>query len=162
MYEIITKRAKEIITCLTLVIIILLALLSKNSLSKPNSFDTQLLNPKLLTFLNYLNDKHENVHGVMGLAPNGHDKLKIFGVNFEEINHCYWNPKEDIKPDGKRIEIPKECLKENIKIDLNSKQQYIVLTKATIKTESGDEVDALFISDLDHKVKCVRWDGSPC
>ncbi|MBK8815134.1 MAG: hypothetical protein IPN42_06310 [Methylococcaceae bacterium] len=103
MSDLITTRAKEIVSCLVIIIFILLAFLLKSNTPAPASIDPRLSNPDLLNFLNYIDNSNENVHGAMGLTPNGHDKLKVFGKKFNEINHCYWNPGEDIKPDGKRV-----------------------------------------------------------
>ncbi len=162
MSTLITRRANEIVALLILIILILLGLLIKINYFDSKTIDPRLLNPNLLTFINNIG-KNDKVHAVMEMGPNGHDNLKVYGKNsFNEIPDCYWNKDEVLKPNGERIEIPQSCLKENITIDFESTQQYLVVTKAFITNKKGEKENAIFISDLDHKVKCVRWDGSPC
>jgi len=151
MNSLIEKRGKEIIIGMFIFIIILLALLLRNSLNtNMNNFSSALSNPL------------ENVHGVLFLAPDHLDNLEMFSKTLSKVADC--KEEKSLKYDEQNHAIiPPECLKgeKGMITPEYSKQKTIILTPGIQKTEQGER-SILFYSNPDPRTKCTTIDGYPC
>lgn len=169
MNNIIVSRGKEIIICLLIIIFILLFLLSKGNSLDSKPFDPRISNANLNSFVNLLFDPKENVHGVLLLAPDRHDKLVILNYKLEPTKPCFWDPKSKLTAEKTPVLLPDECVKnKDIEVDYD-KQQILAITPATRFAETGYEATRLdkkgrqsivFLADLDHRVVPVCGQGT--
>ena len=122
--------------------------------------NTGIPNENIKSFLNMLADPKQDVHGVLLVAPDRHDKLVLLNRKLGETKPCYWNPNEILTAEKTPVPLPKECLDDNIQV-LYDKQQILVITPAIMKSKDGTE-SIVFLSDLDHRVICTKPSGMPC
>jgi len=151
MNSLIEKRGKEIIISMLLFILVLLALLFRNSQNaNTDGFNTALSNPL------------ENVHGVLLLAPDHLDNLEMYNKSLSKVADC--KEEKSLKYDEQNHAIiPPECLKgeKGMITPEYSKQKTIILTPGIQKTEQGER-SILFYSNPDPRTKCTTIDGYPC
>jgi hypothetical protein len=179
MNNLISARHKEIIICLSIIILVLVVFVLKICSDK-DSIDPRISKSNLNNFVNLLLDPTQNTHGIMILAPNRHNNLVVLNKNLVPVEPCYNKPGEVISDLNKRpIEVPPECTKDNIQVEKN--EQIIVLTPATKlrddeKSTSGEygkkvntptnnsQISILFVQDTDRNVTklCKNADGTAC
>lgn len=158
MNQLIDTHGKAIIIGL-LVVIAILAIMLFGSYGTVGS--KQVSDKNLAAFLDALADPKENVHGVLLIAPDRHDRLVVLNARLEPTEPCFWDPESKLTPEKTPVLLPRECVKEGIEVDYN-KQQIVAFTPATRPAKEGLRPivkSIVFWADLDHRVGCTQPDG---
>ncbi|MGH7886333.1 MAG: hypothetical protein ACREPG_00585 [Candidatus Binatia bacterium] len=156
MNQLIDTHGKAIITGL-LVVIAVLAIMLFGSCSTVGS--KQVSDKNLAAFLDALADPNENVHGVLLIAPDRHDRLVVLNARLEPTKPCFWDAKSILTAEKTPVLLPPECVKEGSGIEvLYDKQQVLTITPATRPAKEGRE-SIVYFADLDHRVVCTQPDG---
>lgn len=157
MNQLVDTHGKAIIMAL-LVVIAVLAIMLFQSCSTVTTRGSKVSDKNLAAFLDALADPNEDVHGVLLIRRDGHDRLTIYDGVLGPTVPCFSDPKSILTAEKTPILLPRECVKEGSEIDYTG-EQIVVLTpgKAPAKEGGGTEV---YVTDLDHRVVCTQPNGN--